>query len=159
HAPADPAPALGHRVTRSCLTTSGASTEEAFAGRLPDGEQPDRQWIAARLYPLSYLLSRPQPRAGGFYFWADEAFYERCDERRIQDAVDLVLAHLGLAKSTVGHAAFDPNLESGARVTHAKSSAYIQFSPAHAGDPHAVGALVAHACAHVLVRHRGLPAM
>lgn len=148
---------------RSCL---GGAEREAVAGlrdphvafsELAAEEQPTRQWIAARLHPLSYLLARPQPTFGSFAFSADDSFYARCDERHIQEAVDLVLSHLGVPRAAVGHVAFDPRLEVGGRITHGRTEAYLQFSPEHAAQPYEVGALVAHACAHVLAHRAHVP--
>ncbi|MGH9279988.1 MAG: hypothetical protein ACRD12_18055, partial [Acidimicrobiales bacterium] len=144
-------------AVRSCLATAVAV--EPFAGALEPEEQPTQQWIIGRLHPLSYLLARPQPTRGGFVFPADEYFYARCEARRLQEAVDLVLTHLGVPRAAVGHVAFDPNLEVGGRVNHARTATYLQFSPHHEESPQEVGALIAHACAHVLAHRARLPAM
>lgn len=141
---------------RSCLEGQVEQTAEPFA-TLAAGEQPTLEWVAGRLEPLSYLLSRPCPTRSGFAFAADHHFYELCDRPGLQEALDLVLAHVGLPRNAVGLVAFDPNLDSGLRVHHARTESYVQLSSVYAGAPFEIGALLAHASAHVLARRRHLP--
>lgn len=112
-------------------------------------------FIAARLEALSAALLLPRPSRDGFLFDASPGFYASCTESvvTLQRATRRIIQHLGLPCDTVV-VSFSSSIAAAAQIEREGPSFFVEIDPRYQNDAHALGAVLAHECSHILVASR-----
>lgn len=113
------------------------------------------RFVAERLEALSAALLLPRPTRDGFLFDASPRFYAACTDSvvSLQRATKRIIQHLGLPCETVV-VCFSSSFGAAARIESEGGSFFVEIDARYRSDAHALGAVLAHECCHILVASR-----